>query len=405
MMFVKSINKPIIHLSLNEIMIYFAAFFCLRLNSIGYIVPASSLYYYASFVILAFAIILFVLSKSRKSSIIYLTMLLFGLFVFATLYHNPQNLYSAIVEITPPLSIALLAELNMQKRPIQFLKAINALFITLMFIDLFTLFVFPKGLYASELYKDNWFLGYKSERVRAVTLPAIAVAGILDVEEFKKPYRRFLVVSLLAMLVSYLSGATAGTLVCLFEFLAICILFFSNKERTRRFMRRLFDARVAFLLILGLNLFFVVFQAFQSSKLFEYVIVNLLGKSMTISGRTRIWAASLQQFMESRFIGNGHISGTRYTILTGIRGGTQPHNLMLALLVYTGLIGLAIYGVMLVLTLRKAEVQKLSLTIICSVCILTNMLFGITTMNMFGQFHYAMMVILYYIAIYEKKKL
>jgi len=392
-------------LNLNDAFLFFVLFCALRLDSINYIFPLRRLfYYYAPLAILLISLALFIITKAQRSSVIYFTIALFGLYFFSTVLRSPGNAYSALSNFAAPLAIALLAEMNMRRRPLHFLRVLQALFVTLMLVDLLTIFLFPQGLYASALYTQNWLLGYKSARVRAVTLPAIAVAGLLDVYDYGKPRLRFILISVLAILDTYLSSATAGTLVCLFEFTAIMVMFFLRTNWIRRLAKRLFNVKALLLIVVGLNLFFVFFQAFQNNAWIEYVIVELLEKNMTLAGRLKIWTVSIDQFRNAWLIGNGYISGNQYILLTGVRGGTQPHNLVLAILVYTGLAGLLLYSILLVLTLRRADVKGRSFSTICAVSVFANLLFGITSMNFFGQFHYAMMVMLYYLSIHEKSE-
>ncbi len=399
-------KRPSLRINKYNIMLFLTLFFSLRIDSISYIFPMGRFYYYVSILILIFLILFFGMSKSKKSITIYLTILLFALYFLSTVFHNPGNAYRAIVNFTAPLSIALLAEMNMKKKPIDFLKVLNTLFILLILIDLLTIFLFPNGMYSSleGFYTINWFLGYKSERVRAVTLPAIAAAGILDVYCYGKPKLNFFLISTLAIMDTYLSEATSGTISCLIEFGFIFTLFFSKKNKIRKFANQILDIKILLLIIFGLNMFFAVFQAFQNNDFIEHIVVDLLDKSMTFSGRTQIWIVSLQQFMKAKIFGSGYISGSRYVMLTGIRGGTQPHNLMLALLVYTGILGLGVYSILLIFTLKQANNKMNSLSFICSAAIAANLLFGITSMNMFGQFHYAMMIILHYLSNYERNQ-
>ena len=48
----------------------------------------------------------------------------------------------------------------------------------LILIDIVTIIMYPEGMYSTELYTTNWFLGYKTGRVRLATMPVIMFAGI-----------------------------------------------------------------------------------------------------------------------------------------------------------------------------------------------------------------------------------
>lgn len=397
----KSVRLGTIRVKVNirMVLVMISVVMLMKIDSIKYIFPHGSLIYHMAIPFFLVYCVLF-LARPKKSPVVFCVCCLFGTYVIVTALTAPHNLFSAFHSIIPPLGIALLTELEMKKDPFLFLKYLNYLFIFLMLLDLISIILKPDGLYVSNLYTENWFLGYKSARVRAVMLPAITVAAILDIHNNQLLGKLYYFVSMLAVACTLLSHGAGGVVCVILEILLIWYIVNPKKKKTMKRRTKLLNIKVFTLSFLIVNWFVVIYQGFAKIEFIRYLLVDVMNKDITISSRTYIWSASQQLFQQSKLYGYGFISGDVYAQYTQVYGGTQPHNLLLAVLVYTGLIGLVFF----VLAYAFVFIQKKNRNVFASICIIaimTNLVFGIISMNFFAQFHYSMLIMCYHFLNYE----
>ena len=72
-------------------------------------------------------------------------------------------------------------------------------------------------------------------------------------------------------------------------------------------------------------------------------LVNILERSVTISGRTRIWTSCLRYIEAKPLFGYGILTSDEYIVMTGMRAGTNAHNIVLTYLLSGGIIGTIIF--------------------------------------------------------------
>ncbi|MBQ9936235.1 MAG: hypothetical protein IJO70_10350 [Lachnospiraceae bacterium] len=89
----------------------------------------------------------------------------------------------------------------------------------------------------------------------------------------------------------------------------------------------------------------IVFGRIQ--RHFEFLIVNILHRNLSFTGRTRIWDYYIQQF----------VSGSMFNKLFGNFGVTNinsnAHNMFLGLLAFSGIFGVVIYAILIILAIVK----------------------------------------------------
>lgn len=88
---------------------------------------------------------------------------------------------------------------------------------------------------------------------------------------------------------------------------------------------------------------------FRVQSIFSYLIVNILHRNLSFTGRTNLWDYYINQFVEEniflKMIGNIGVTDM----------STNSHNMFLGLLSFTGIIGVSIYFFLLFLSIRKIK--------------------------------------------------
>lgn len=91
---------------------------------------------------------------------------------------------------------------------------------------------------------------------------------------------------------------------------------------------------------------------FRIQNFFSFIIVNILHRNLSFTGRTNLWDYYIHQFVEENII-NKLIGNLGVTEMT-----TNSHNMFLGLLSFTGIIGAFLYFSLLFLSIKKLRSNK-----------------------------------------------
>ena len=388
-------------ISKKKIIIIICFFSAISIDSLPYILPSSIAticnIWLPLMVSVYYLIKLLNLKKSKISNMI---LLFFLLLIGSTAIHDFNNLYWILIQIAPTVAVVLLTEYYMRKSPDIYLKAlVDALFI-LLIIDLVSIIMFPGGLYHSALYTDCWFLGYKTPRVRLVTMPIVMLSAILSLQENERLNIRFWVIAIIAIFDTYLSKNMGGV-VCILGFLALLLVFYDSKhKKVRTCALKIFNFKVLLILVIGAT---VIVNIFQNLSVFSIVMDSSSEKNISMIARTRIWAACIDLFKKNPIFGNGYVLSGDFSRMVGFPEATQPHSILMAVLVYTGVMGIAIFMMILNKSLSFVKIKDgLSISAVCGCYIICVLFHGIISMHLFAPFLYGSMIILYYLSLDEK---
>lgn len=121
----------------------------------------------------------------------------------------------------------------------------------------------------------------------------------------KKKYYLFVFISLFAILISYLVECSTGIVGCL----ALFLLLFSYEK-----LPFLLKPGFAILLIFIFGAFFIYYEWLLNIPFIQYVIVDVLGEDLTLTGRTYIYARILELLSMQPWLGYGNGSATFFTM-------------------------------------------------------------------------------------------
>lgn len=286
--------------------------------------------------------------------IVYLFGALTGVVLVSTFIGN-GSISSCVNAFSPMLAIGLMLEINRRKEDIlhTILNTWKILLTFLVLADLVTILVFPNGMYQSRLYEINWLLGYKTQRYILV-FPMILLSGYLQIKKFGKIKATFIFISLLGFADCYLAEAT-GCFVSLAIFLILFVLFsFMTRKKSIRVKR------MAYSIMNYKSFFFIYMISFVSIVLIQNFagiisILSLLEKNATFSGRTVIWANTFDVVKKNILLGIGYLSSEGFVKITGMAAGTNAHNMILQLLVFGGVVALALYVMIAVKAMKRGK--------------------------------------------------
>lgn len=133
--------------------------------------------------------------------------------------------------------------------------------------------------------------------------------------------------------------AWSATCLSVYTLFVVCIFFFHKM----RIFRLLTPFR-SLLINAGISVLVIFFQLQNS---FSWLIENVLHKDLTLSGRTLIWASTIQNILKKPLLGYGTTQGGRVNI-NRIAGGVYyfSHNIFLEIIIQGGMIALLFYFIM-----------------------------------------------------------
>lgn len=333
--------------------------------------------------------------KRHVSDVMLYSVIFFLFLITVTLYKNPENFRAVITQVVPLLTTALVTEYYMQQNPLKYLHAVLILLTILIALDIFSIILFPNGMYASEMYTECWFLGYKTARVRLATMPVVMVAAIISIKKYNKLNFKFWLLSVMALVDTLLSQNMGGVIIIALMLLLLFLLYGFKHEKTRLTVLKLFNFKFCLVIILILT---VAVNIMQILSFFEPIMQAVAEKNTSMIARTRIWTTCIQLFQESPLVGNGYVLSRVFANLVGFPEATQPHSLVLAVLVYSGLIGFLFFLIIINKALSYVNTRnENSASPVCAVYIICILVHGIISMHLFAQFFFAAMVMLYYI--------
>lgn len=255
----------------------------------------------------------------------------------------------------------------------------------LVWINVLTLLLFPNGLYLPngldidifDAEKKRYFLGHQNQMI-IYSLPAITLGKIRkEIDTSFSEYRVFFLEIISLFFVIRVWSAVSIVGLSLFFILTL----YNRISKT--------GFRVSVLASGIINIvFFMLFVIQQNFHLFDYIIVNLLNRNLTLTGRTQIWYIAFEAFLQNPILGWGNGKGRE------VFGFANAHNRYLNTLFTSGIIGMFFF-IMMILLVNKS-LQDFDNNIVRIFCIFFFTLFVMFQGEVFGSYLvYAMIVIAY----------
>lgn len=194
--------------------------------------------------------------------------------------------------------VCLIVEYNLAKNAKRTISALKDILSTLIFINLITWK--PDGLYTNDVNgKKYCFLGLRT-RIADSVFPAVCIAFIdSKFGKLKSNLKGWVVyiAAYITFLLEWVATAFLGINL-------LGILFVSTKTKL---MNRLHPGMLAGIALLA-NISIVFFRV---QNLFAFIIVGILNKSLTLTGRTFIWDSAMEVIKNSIVVGYGEtLNGT-----------------------------------------------------------------------------------------------
>ena len=286
-----------------------------------------------------FAVIVIYLCKKQISPII-LTISIYEFVRFFSTFVNSGDYLKILIECASVITFSMLIEVALKWDALYFLRTIVFLLTLICIINLITVLAFPDGLY-STTFERNWLLGYDNSHITFILPLAIFYMLYAYCKKYGL-FRKFLYLAIIFSSIFITWSATSVVGISLFSLL--CLLSEMNiRPRWINLKTCIIFAGVLFALL-------VILRAEDS---LSYLIVDILGKNLTLTGRTFIWNKGFEAFLKNPILGCGVLDTSSIRLLLG--GASHCHNMFLNILFESGLLGMFCFVVILFMIFKPLK--------------------------------------------------
>lgn len=308
-------------------------------------IPSISAMFDVVKIILMFALAIFMLKKQKISKMIFVMGLYFLVMIGIT-YMRHYNIKGVINTGVSTLFFCLLTDFFMKKNTDNTLTAFSLVFQLLIYINFFTMIMFPNGIYATSVHPVNWFLGYKNAHILYV-LPSLFFITLNCFRKGKKINLYYLFYIFISGLSILMGGSSTG-IIGYFLFILGSMLIWLKKDKLITVKKALCVNAIAFFGII----------VFQVQNTFTLILQSIMHKNLNFTGRTNIWATTIELIKKNFLMGYGvQPSSIRVLIYKNINA-VNSHNEFLEILYHGGIILGSIFFYIIFMVCKKLNTYK-----------------------------------------------
>lgn len=277
--------------------------------------------------------------------------ILYGILLLSTIINNQNTLNAlqlAIYGIWPFIVMSMVD--NSDEKNQAFLEGIVIAFSVLTVINMVMILAYPEGIYttySSGTVTKYYLFGAKNQMV-APLMTAFVFFLEYSYRKYQRMTMRTIFLCGLCIIEIIIGGSGTGILMVAS---LIAMAFYHNRKRKG------LNSTVTLAIVLTITVGFVVLRL---QNLFDFIIVSLLHKSLTLSNRVFIWDTAIEIIKEHPYIGtgvSGSLAGNVLLNLSYLSRNTFSHNMYLDYLVMGG-IG-ALVGFFMNLYVAKKQYDSL----------------------------------------------
>ena len=305
-------------------------------------IPVLDIIFNAFRVVSAFTIILLLIrllgyenDANKKWSKILFALGCYYVALFIGTLLNGISINSYILRVASQVSILLICYYYSLLNPQNLTSALFFISELFTYSNLITIFLHPDGLYRSELYVDNWLLGYRNSFFQYF-LGFIVVAMLYGLYKGRWIRPVILLVSILYTLIRVNS---VTSIISMGIFLACVIGVLVDKGRLINSLTLGVICIVSYILIV----------LFRNINAIYFIIDGIFNKSSTLLGRMNLWDRIYKLISVKPILGWGCMDSQSVSYLLGRGWATHAHNLILQCLLESGIVGTLFFVVFIVL--------------------------------------------------------
>ena len=305
---------------------------------------------------------------------------------------NGTWLYLAIVRLINIVAMVLLVKILLEEDPMLCFDIFLPLLEILLYANLFSIFLFPNGMYTSpygvdKIWTENWILGLDNAQVPYFII-GIAIAVVRDYyrfDGFKISYRSWCLIT-----VCFVTVFCRWTVTNIVGMIVILPMILMPKLFTKSKLLNI----ITYLIIIAIFFFAVVIFRFQDY--FEFVLQQVLHKSVTFHNRVFVWDRAISMISMNPWLGYGEIGEAN---TWGYLGHIHAHNIFLQILFTGGALQLMFFlcmNIVVAMKLVKNNHHKIA-------CFLSVLIFSVLIIDQMETYQSNMFFGVYALAFYSNK--
>lgn len=309
--------------------------------SIKWLSTVTQLWFWAAITLISINFLIHIRANIKKLRDCYLPLALiciFELYYLVVTAANGGEYTRIISQGFRCICMCLLGFQVLTNRTKGMLKGALLYFEVLTYITLILIILFPKGLYNLDLKRIYCFLGHQNTVFRTL-LPGLILSIINSFDQKGKLTIRSW--SMLCAVFANTIMLNASTALAALGLTIICLLLFGSQKRKFTFFtfKNIFLGSICLCIL-------VVFL--ENLTFYSNFVENILGKSMTFSGRTLAWDRALLAIYKNPVFGYGYKNDTLgYFFWQAFDGNRSCHNFYLDIVYRTGVIGITIIVILI----------------------------------------------------------
>lgn len=292
--------------------------------------------------LVSFAVILFMYVVSGKVSKIIVAISAYEAMLLVSTFVNHGDYWHLVVSCGTVIGFCMLTEICIIQNSKKYFTTIFTIYFALIMINLIVLVIFPEGIATDNYYRNTYnFLGNDNSMAVVFELPLMGAACLYSA--FRNRRLTFTALLMFIMISATVLITWSATGVVAWFVLAVYILFVYKSK-----MAKIFNSYILFVMFVAMQIM-IVFLRLQEH--FAFFIENILGKSISFTGRTLIWDLSYLVILQSPIIGYGVYEGAGL-IQVG-NAFFYAHNAILEILIQSGVIGLILFIIPFIMAARR----------------------------------------------------
>ncbi len=238
-------------------------------------------------------------------------------------------------------ALMMMIDMGLQRERDSLLRGLTGALECWVYLNVICFVVFPQGL--GDIWTPEWILGNRVFYYRVV-FPAFALA-LVRYHVLGKSWLVRTVLLIAGCLICFYVQRGGTALIGLVVLLVL--LLWCNRRALPRYLTPLLFTALAAIGFTGIYFF-------EAQKLFEPLIVDVLGKSITLSSRTVVWEAVMPLIIKNPISGVGYLPVVYLREILGGSTFSHTHNQLLLLMLHGGAIATILYLVALHFASREA---------------------------------------------------
>ena len=226
-----------------------------------------------------------------------------------------------------------------------FIKGASRLLWWYVTVNTITVILFPRGMYATARYSRNYFLSYRTSWFVIYLLAAFFMLLQCEKSDRKEDRWKLTALAVFEMFSMWKVWTATG----LFS-LGLAGAFLAVWTRIGAY-----GMRAGTSLLLEAGVFYgIVIKRLQGHL--SYLLVNIMGKDLTLTYRTRIWDSAIDYIKKHMLTGLGRLDPASARAVLGY-GASHPHCRYLHVMMTTGAVGMFLY-ILMILTAFKRDMHS-----------------------------------------------